>query len=98
MKEYFVNLLIESGLYNWFLDEFGQDWESYYDGWFFTEDAIVYRAADLFDPHCNGYDWCFYTGDERRLRLHNLLIADGFINTHNSGDEEDALYVMELAI
>ena len=105
IKENFIKILKDSDLWYWFLGEFSilpkskTDWEAnewYQDGWWFDENSISYRACDLFDDHSEGYNWNFYQDDYHLTMLHHILLSHGFEETHNSGDEEDGFYRMEL--
>jgi hypothetical protein len=99
MKESFIKILKDSDLWYWFLNEFDEDWEAqkwYYTGWSFDGDSISYRACDLFDDYSEGYNWNFYQDDYHLTMLHRILLSHGFEETHNSGDEEDGFYRMQL--
>jgi hypothetical protein len=99
MREKFISILKKAELWEVFIREFGMDWEAtewHYDGWWFDDDSISYRACDLFGNHSDGHDWCFLDDDPPRILIHHILLSHGFKQTHNGGDEEDGFYRMEL--
>ena len=101
MKDKFLQILKSATIYEWFVREFGEDWEAlewHCEGWWFDANSISYRACDLFDNHADGYNWNFWQGDFWCTVLHYILLSHGFIETHNGGDEEDGWYRMEFNI
>lgn len=97
-RQKFERVLVENGLQEWFVREFGTDYESKFDhkeGWHFSDGRVSYRACDLFNDYADGYNWRFERGDATCEFLLNCLAAAGFEVSYNAGDEEDGLLMLQ---
>jgi hypothetical protein len=97
-SEKFIEIVKDSGLYNWFrlefADEFGGNWESkdiYNYGWYFGNSFISFRE-DLGVFETDKY--CFTKLNLNRNVLLMILLSHGYLIEKNETDFGDGLLLL----
>lgn len=98
VKALFEKAIKQADLWDWFAVEYTDDYEAERfnkSGWFFSENTIQYRLTGLFKDYSDGYNWEFSSGFWDEVLIY-ILKSHGFVKTHEGGDEEDGLLIMEF--
>jgi|ERR1051325_9230418 hypothetical protein len=94
MKEFFIETLKQNHLYDWFIREYGEDYEAkspWKEGWWFYSEGFSYRIEDLFDDDWSeGTSWKYYDYGWNEWQLLMAFEREGYYIESMGCDEGDA--------